>query len=62
MQIQPNFNGSNTFGTMKICLSQGQFEIMSVNHSGRSGHITEAFFYIFRNMKVYCVLSLEMPH
>ena len=35
MPIQPNFNGSNTFGTMKICLNQGQFELTSVNHSGR---------------------------
>ena len=37
LQIQSNFNGSNTFGTLKICLRQGQFELMSVNHSARSG-------------------------
>ena len=23
LQVQPNFNGSNTFGTMKICLREG---------------------------------------
>ena len=35
-QIQPNFNGSNTFGTMRIhvCSRQGQFRVMSVNHNG----------------------------
>ena len=30
--IQSNFNGSKTFGTMKICSRQGYFELMSVNH------------------------------
>ena len=29
-------NGSHTFGTMKICSRQGDFELMSVNHSTRS--------------------------
>ena len=28
---QQNFSGSNTFGTMKICSRQGEFELMSVN-------------------------------
>ena len=37
--LQLNFNGSNTFGTMKICLRQGEFEQMSVNHSARPGGI-----------------------
>ena len=31
--IQPNFNGSNTFETMKICSRQGSFELMSISHS-----------------------------
>ena len=35
--LQKNFNGSNTFGTMKICLRQRWFELMSVNHSAKSG-------------------------
>ena len=35
--IQKNFNGFN--GTMKICSRQGQFELMSVNLSTRSGGI-----------------------
>ena len=34
--VQSNFSGSNTFGTRKICLRQGEFELMSVNHSARS--------------------------
>ena len=34
---------------------------MSVNHSARSGGITDFFFSIFF-MTVYCVLSLESPH
>ena len=27
-----NFNGSNTFGTIKICSRQAELELMSVNH------------------------------
>ena len=38
------FNGSNTFGTIKICSRQGKFELMSVNHSARSGGIIGIFF------------------
>ena len=37
--VPKNFNGSNIFGTMKICSTQGYFELMGVNHSGRSGGI-----------------------
>ena len=37
--IQSNFNGSNIFGTMKISSRQGQFELMNVYHSARSGGI-----------------------
>ena len=33
--IQSNFNGSNTFGTMKICASQGWFEPMRVYYRAR---------------------------
>ena len=50
-----HFNGSNTFGTIKICSKQGRFELISVNHSARSGGI----FSIFLNMRVFCVFSLE---
>ena len=35
--IQSNFNGSNTFGTMKISSRQGEFEPMRVVYSVRSG-------------------------
>ena len=42
--IQPNFNGSNNFGTMKICSRQGQFELMSANHGARPGDIIGIFF------------------
>ena len=41
---QQNFNGSNTFGTMIICSSKGWFELMSVNHSARSGSILGIIF------------------
>ena len=53
-KVQQNFNGSNTFGTMKICSRHGQFKLTSVNHSARSGGIIQMFFSIFINMKVYC--------
>ena len=42
--IQSNFNGSNTLGTMKICSRQGQLELMSVNHSAKSGGIIGLYF------------------
>ena len=42
--IQNNFNGSNTFGTLKICSRQRQFELMSVNHNARSGGILEIYY------------------
>ena len=42
--IQKNFNGWNTFGTMKICMRQGWFELMSVNHSAGSGGIIGIYF------------------
>ena len=35
---------------------------MSVYHSARSGGIIGIIFFIFFNMKVCCVLSLESPH
>ena len=35
--IQSNFNDSNTLGTMKICLRQKKFELMSVNRSAKTG-------------------------
>ena len=38
------------------------FELMSVNHSARSGGRIGISFSIFFNSKVYCVISLESPH
>ena len=61
LNIQSNFNGSNTFGTMKISSTQGYFEPMRVDNSARSGGITRISL-IFYNMKVCCVFSLESPH
>ena len=43
IHVQPNFNGSNTFGTMKKCSRQGQLELMNVNHSARSAGIIGIF-------------------
>ena len=61
--ITENFNGSYTFGTMKICSRQRLFELMSVYHSTRPGGIIGILFsFLFFNMKVYCVFSLESPH
>ena len=34
--IQSNLNGSNSFGTMKICSRYGLFEPLRVNQSARS--------------------------
>ena len=42
--LQQTYNGLNTFGTMKICSRQGKFELMSVDHSARSGGIIEISF------------------
>ena len=36
-EIQSNFNGSNTFGTMQISSRQGKFEPVRVDYSARSG-------------------------
>ena len=52
-ELQSNFNGSNTFGTMKI------FEPLRVYNRTRSGGIIGIP--IFFNMKVYCMFSLESP-
>ena len=60
--IQSNFDGWKTFGTMKTSSRQGYFELMSANHSAKSGGIIGIYFSIFFNMKVYCVFSLESPH
>ena len=43
-RVQQNFNGSNTFGTMKKGSRQGVFELMSVNHSARSGNMKGIYF------------------
>ena len=58
--IQSNFDGSNTFVTMKISSRQGSFEPMGVDNSARSGGIKRISL-IFYNMKVSCVFSLESP-
>ena len=42
--LQSNFNGSNTFGTMKISSRQGQFEPMKVDYSARSGGLMVIYF------------------
>ena len=42
--VQSNFNGSDTFGTMKICPRQGLFEPMRVDYSARSGGILGIIF------------------
>ena len=59
---QPNFNGSNTFGTTKTRPRQGQPEPTSANHSTRSGGHKREIFRLFFNMEIYCVFSLESPH
>ena len=58
--VQSNFNGSNTFGTMKISSRQGEFDPMRVHNSARSGGIIRSSL-SFYNMKVCCVFSLESP-
>ena len=35
---------------------------MSVNHSARSGGIIGIFVLIFFNIKLCCVISLQLPH
>ena len=42
--IQSNFNGSNTFGTMKIWSRQGWFEPLRVYYRVRSGGIIRISF------------------
>ena len=59
--IQSSFNGSNTFGTMKISWGQGKFEPIRVDNSARSGGIIRISL-IFYNIEVRCVFSLESPH
>ena len=54
LRIQSNFNGSNTFGTMKICPRQGYFEPLRVDLRARLGGIIRISL-IFYNMKVCCV-------
>ena len=43
-KVQSNFNGSNTFGTMRISSRQGKFEPMRVDYSARSGGLIGIFF------------------
>ena len=42
--IQSNFNGSNTFGTIKISSRKGYFKPMGVDYSARSGGIIGIIF------------------
>ena len=60
--IQSNFNGSNTFGTMKISSRQGYFEPMRVDYRRKVRRLNRDIFLIFFNMKVCCVFILESPH
>ena len=60
-KLQSNLNGSNTFGTLKICSRQGQCEPVRVDNSARSEGILRISL-IFYIMKVCCVFSLESPH
>ena len=53
--IQSNFNGSNTFGTMKISSRQGKFEPVRVDNCARSGGIIRIFL-TFYNDGMLCVL------
>ena len=41
-----------------MCSRQGQFELMSVNHSAMPGGIIG----ISSQLKVFCVFTLESPH
>ena len=46
--LQKNFNGSKTFGAMKICSRQRLFELVSVTHCARSwGIIGISFLFNF---------------
>ena len=56
--ILSNFNGSNTFGTLKISSIQLLFEPMRIDHSARSGCLIRIAL-IFYNIKVCCVFSLR---
>ena len=62
LKVQPNFNGSNTLGIMKLCFRQGQLELMRFNNSTRSSGIIGLFFSIFFDMKVCNVFTLESHH
>ena len=52
--IKSNFNGSNISGTTKISSRQ---ELMSFNHSTRSGGKIGISFSIFFSMRVYCAFK-----
>ena len=54
--IQSNFNGSNTFGTMKICSRQGLFEQTRVDYRARSRSIIWSSFRFSSNKSMLCVL------
>ena len=55
--LQPNFNGSNTFGTMKIRSRPEQFELMNVDHSAMTGDMIGLVFSSSSNLKICCVFS-----
>ena len=60
-KIQWSFNGSNTFGIMKICSRQGWSEPMGVGYCARLGGVVGVSFRLSL-MTVYCMFSLESPH
>ena len=51
IQIQQNFNGSNTFRSIKLCSRHGYFELMSITQCARR-----------HNIDFFCVYALESPH
>ena len=59
-EIQYSFNGSNSFGTMMMCLRQGKFDLMCVNIAPGQRHNRDIFS-IFFDTKICCVFSLESP-
>ena len=65
LHAEPNYSralcGSNTFGTVKICLRQGYFELMSVNHSASSGGIIGIYFHFSCNMKLGLMSTNNIP-
>ena len=54
--IQSNFNGSNTFGTMKISSRPGLFEPLRAYYRARPGGIIGYLFDFIHHKGILCVL------